>query len=242
MASIKTYLPEPEEKKAYVRAMFDGVAPKYDFLNHLLSLGIDRYWRSQALRLIDFKMNPRLLDLATGTGDVAILAAGRGAQKIYGIDLSEKMLAVGRQKIAQRGLSDRIEMIGGEGENIPLENASVDAATIAFGIRNVENIPQTLKEMARVLTPSGVAVVLEFSKPRWPVLKQGYQFYFQKILPRVGSFFSKDKKAYHYLPASVMQFPERETFASMMNDAGFTNVRHFDMTMGIVTVYSGIKL
>ena len=235
-------LPKPEEKKQYVRAMFDGVASKYDFLNHLLSLGIDIYWRRRALKLINFSMNPKLLDLATGTGDVAIMAVRMGAQHVYGVDLSEGMLAYGRKKIEKEKMTDAIDMICGEGERIPMEDACVDASTIAFGIRNVVDIPQTLREMARVTKTSGMIVVLEFSQPQWPVMKQLYQFYFTQVLPRIGSLFSKDKKAYHYLPASVMRFPARDEFAQMMEQAGYTNVRHFDMTLGIVTVYSGIKL
>ncbi len=239
--SLDNYLPRPEDKKQYVRAMFDGVAKTYDFLNHFLTLGIDIYWRRRALRTINFRMNPRVLDLATGTGDIAIMAAGMGAQKIYGVDISEGMLAVGREKIRKRDLLEVIEMILGEGEKIPLADQSVDAATISFGIRNCEDIPLTLSEMARTLTPSGVVMVLEFSQPALPILKQLYGFYFTKVLPRLGSFFSKDKSAYSYLPASVMKFPSRDEFSQMLETAGFSNVRRFDMTFGIVTVYCGIK-
>ncbi len=237
-----SYLPKPEEKKRYVKAMFDGVAAKYDFLNHLLSLGIDIYWRKQALSLINFSMNPNLLDLATGTGDMAVMAVKRGAKKVVGIDLSFNMLEFGRKKVARKNLNSNIAMVCGEGESLPLPDASLNAATIAFGIRNVSDIQGTLNEMARVLTSAGVVVVLEFSQPRLPVFKQLYNFYSMKVLPRIGSLFSSDKKAYHYLPESVLSFPSRDAFSKMLEQAGFTDVRHFDMTLGIVTVFCGIKL
>ncbi|MBL7996944.1 bifunctional demethylmenaquinone methyltransferase/2-methoxy-6-polyprenyl-1,4-benzoquinol methylase UbiE [bacterium] len=240
--SETAYLPSPSKKKKYVQNMFDKVASRYDFLNHFLSLGIDFYWRHQALKLINFNMNPRLLDLATGTGDIAVMAVKRGARKVVGVDLSFNMLMVGNKKIIKKDVSDSIAMVCGEGENLPLPSESMDAATIAFGIRNVEDIQGTLNEMARVLTNAGVIVVLEFSKPTWPVIKQLYQFYFMHVLPRIGSLISSDKEAYHYLPHSVLNFPERGEFANMMKQSGFTDVRLFNMTFGIVTAYSGIKL
>ncbi|KAB2881113.1 bifunctional demethylmenaquinone methyltransferase/2-methoxy-6-polyprenyl-1,4-benzoquinol methylase UbiE [bacterium] len=242
VSSESSYLPSPFEKKKYVQNMFDKVASRYDFLNHFLSLGIDFYWRHQALKLINFNMNPRLLDLATGTGDIAVMAVKRGARKVVGVDLSFNMLRVGNKKIIKKDVADSIAMVCGEGENLPLPNESMDAATIAFGIRNVEDIQKTLNEMARVLTNSGVIVVLEFSKPTWPVIKQLYQFYFLYVLPRIGSMISSDKEAYHYLPHSVLNFPERGDFVNVMKQSGFTDVRVFDMSFGIVTAYCGIKL
>jgi demethylmenaquinone methyltransferase/2-methoxy-6-polyprenyl-1,4-benzoquinol methylase len=152
------------------------------------------------------------------------------------------MLRVGKQKILKKDMVQSIAMVCGEGENLPLPDESMDAATIAFGIRNVEDIQKTLNEMARVLTNSGVIVVLEFSKPTWPVIKQLYQFYFMYVLPRIGSMISSDKEAYHYLPHSVLSFPERSEFANMMQQSGFTDVRLYNMTFGIVTAYCGIKL
>ncbi len=222
--------------------MFDAVASRYDFLNHFLSLGIDFYWRHQALKFINFGMNPRLLDLATGTGDVAIMAVKRGARKVIGVDLSQNMLRFGNRKIEKKDLDGSIFMVCGEGEQLPLPDQSVDAATIAFGIRNVEDIQKTLDEMSRVLTDSGIVVVLEFSKPTWPVIRQLYHFYFLYILPRIGSLISSDKRAYHYLPHSVLNFPEREEFNKMLVKSGFSDVRYIDMTFGIVTAYCGIKL
>lgn len=221
--------------------MFDAVASRYDFLNHFLSLGIDFYWRHQALKMINFKMNPRLLDLATGTGDVAVMAVKRGARKVIGVDLSYNMLRYGQKKVQKKEMQDSVLMVCGEGENLPLADESLDASTIAFGIRNVEDIQKTLNEMARVLTGSGVIIVLEFSKPTWPVIRHLYQFYFLHVLPRIGSLISSDKKAYHYLPHSVLNFPERNDFVNMMKRSGFTDVRFFDMTFGIVTAYCGIK-
>jgi demethylmenaquinone methyltransferase/2-methoxy-6-polyprenyl-1,4-benzoquinol methylase len=237
-----SFLPEPGEKKRYVKTMFDGVASKYDFLNHLLSLGIDIYWRREALRCIDFGLNPKLLDLATGTGDMALMAVKRGALQVVGVDLSSAMLEFGQKKILRDQRNGTIQMVCGEGENLPLPDASLNAATIAFGIRNVSDIQQTLNEMARVLTQAGVIVVLEFSQPRWPVFKQLYHFYSMRILPAIGSLFSSDKKAYHYLPESVLKFPNRKEFAGMIEKAGFTDIRYFDMTLGVVTVYCGIKM
>lgn len=237
----KMYLPVDHEKKRFVRDMFDSVAPRYDFLNRLLSGFVDVYWRIQALKLINFKMNPRVLDLATGTGDVALQAIKRGARQVIGVDLSYQMLVHGKKKTTKRGLNGHIHMICGEAENLPLRNASMDAVTIAFGIRNVSDVNRSLAEMARVLEPSGVAVILEFSQPTLLGFKQLYRFYFLRVLPVIGSVLSKDKKAYHYLPHSVLQFPERKQFAQLMETAGFSNVRFFDMTFGIVTVYCGIK-
>lgn len=236
-----TYLPADHEKKRFVRDMFDSVAPRYDFLNRLLSGFVDVYWRIQALKLVNFKMNPRVLDLATGTGDVALEAVKRGARHVVGVDLSYQMLVHGMKKTAKRGLNDQIHMICGEAENLPLRDASMDAVTIAFGIRNVSDVRQSLEEMARVLEPAGVAVILEFSQPTLIGFKQLYRFYFLHVLPVIGSVFSKDKKAYHYLPHSVLKFPERKQFVQLMEAAGFGNVRFFDMTFGIVTVYCGIK-
>lgn len=240
--TLNPVLPAPAEKKKYVQRMFDAVASRYDFLNHFLSLGIDFYWRHQALKFINFTMNPRLLDLATGTGDVAVMAVKRGARKVIGVDLSHNMLIFGNKKIDKKELKESIFMVCGEGEQLPLPDQSVDAATIAFGIRNVEDIQKTLNEMSRVLSDSGIVVVLEFSKPTWPVIRQLYHLYFMYILPHIGSLISSDKKAYHYLPHSVLNFPEREDFKKMLARAGFSDVRYFDMTFGIVTAYCGIKL
>lgn len=235
------YLPEIDEKKKFVKRMFDAVAPRYDLLNHLLSLGIDIYWRKRMLKLINFRMNPRLVDLATGTGDVALMALEAGAKKVVGVDLSVGMLNLGQKKIRRHDAEDQVWMVAGDAEMLPLPSAYSDAVTIAFGIRNVADIPAALKEMARVLDESGVVVILEFSRPRLIGFRQLYNLYFLRVLPWIGSLISSDKKAYHYLPHSVMHFPEREAFARLMEDAGFTHVRHFDMTFGIVTLYCGIK-
>ena len=241
-AHLSEYLPTPQEKKQFVRRMFDNVAARYDFLNHTLSFGIDIYWRHQALKLINFSMNPRLLDLATGTADVALMAVKKGARKVVGVDPSPGMIAHGRTKILQKGLDSTIYLIEGEGEHLPLHDKSVDAATVAFGIRNASDISKSLEELARVLTDTGVIVILEFSRPTLPVFKQLYLFYFKTILPWIGSIVSPDKKAYHYLPASVLDFPERNDFVRLMQDAGFSDVRYFSMTVGIVSVYCGIKI
>ncbi len=238
---LNSYLPPPEEKKKFVRRMFDAVAPRYDLLNHVLSLGIDVYWRRQMLRLINFRMNPRLVDLATGTGDVALMAVKEGAYKVVGVDLSVGMLRHGLAKIRRKDADRQIGLVAGDAENLPLPSGSVDAVTIAFGIRNVSDIPAALREMCRVLKDSGLVVILEFSRPRLIGLRQLYHFYFLKILPWIGSLISHDKKAYHYLPHSVLRFPEREDFAALLREAGFSEVRYFDMTLGVVSVYCGMK-
>lgn len=235
------YLPATDEKKKFVKRMFDAVAPKYDLLNHLLSLGIDLYWRKRMLKLINFRMNPRLVDLATGTGDVALMAVNEGAEKVVGVDLSVGMLSLGQKKVERKDVSHQIWMVAGDAELLPLPSGYGDAVTIAFGIRNVVDIPAALREMARVLDESGVVVILEFSRPRLIGFRQLYNFYFLRVLPWIGSMISSDKKAYHYLPHSVMHFPERGAFVRLMEDAGFANVRYFDMTFGIVTLYCGIK-
>lgn len=236
------YLPESSEKKRFVRDMFDAVSSRYDFLNRLLSGFVDVYWRSQALKCIDFRMNPRLLDLATGTADMAVMAMKKGARRVIGVDISIGMLQYGRKKINRKGLSGSVHLVCGDAECLPVDREKVDAVTIAFGIRNVSDIRLALLEMHRVLVPSGVVVILEFSQPRLIGFKQLYRFYFLKVLPFVGSIFSRDKKAYYYLPHSVMKFPEREDFVRLLEESGFANIRYGDMTLGIVTVYCGIKL
>lgn len=234
-------LPPQSEKRNYVEAMFDRVASKYDFLNHFLSLGIDIYWRKQALKLVNFSVNPKALDLATGTADVAIMAAKNGARRVIGLDISHEMLVLGKKKARRKHLQDRIKFLSADIEGLPFNDGEFDVATIAFGIRNVPDISKSLAEICRVLKPYGVLIVLEFSRPRLFGFRQAYDLYFQRILPSIGSMVSKDKSAYHYLPNSVLDFPAREEFVALMRASGFVDIRNFDMTFGITTVYCGFK-
>lgn len=221
--------------------MFDNIAPKYDFLNHFLSLGIDKLWRKKAIRILSGYKTDSILDVATGTGDFAVAAAKLNPMKIVGFDLSEQMLSVGREKVDRLGLKDLIEFRKGDSEAMPFNNGQFDAITVAFGVRNFENLENGLKEFYRVLTDDGVAIILEFSKPRYFPMKQFYLFYFFKILPFIGGLVSKDSSAYSYLPASVMAFPDDLKFISELQNAGFSNCRQVRLTFGIATIYIAQK-
>ncbi len=239
--SIKPY-EEKGSKKVQVENMFDNIAPYYDLLNRLLSVGIDTIWRKKAIQKIA-PDNPKVvLDVATGTGDVALeIEKQCNADRIVGLDLSEDMLNIGRQKIAKRNLSDKIEMIKGDSENLPFETNTFDALTVSFGVRNFENLKKGLTEMHRVLAPKGKCVVLEFSKPTIFPFKQAFNFYFKNILPFIGRITSKDKDAYSYLYKSVQEFPDGKNFVSILEDVGFVNCELQPLTLGICTIYVGEK-
>lgn len=230
------------EKGERIRSMFDSIAPRYDFLNRLLSFGIDRSWRRFAVGQIGGLTAGRVLDVATGTGDVALEVAARtpASVSIVGVDFSAEMVARGREKIRNSPYSGRITMEVGPCEAIPFPEESFDAVTIAFGIRNVVDRAQGLKEMRRVLKPGGRVVILEFSTPRSKLFKSLYYFYFLRVLPVIGGFFSRFS-AYKYLPDSVLEFPSQEEFIALMTGAGFRNLAHHDLTGGIATVYMGEK-
>lgn len=235
---IKPYKNQHEGKKEQVALMFNNIARRYDFLNHFLSLGIDKIWRRKAIKyLSNLNKNPILLDIACGTGDLAIEALKLNPQKIIGIDISSEMLKIGQQKIEQKNCSHIIQLQNGDAENIPFGDNYFDGITVAFGVRNFENLSKGLAEMWRVLKPGGHLVVLEFSKPRIFPVKQIYQIYFHAILPFIGKVFSKDKSAYAYLPESVNRFPEREQFISELKKAGFTQCVYNTLTFGIATLY-----
>jgi demethylmenaquinone methyltransferase/2-methoxy-6-polyprenyl-1,4-benzoquinol methylase len=223
--------------------MFDSIAWRYDFLNHLLSFGTDRYWRRKAVSKIrEHCQNPRILDVATGTGDLAIEAVKLNPVKITGIDISEKMLDIGRQKIKARNLEDIIELIKCDSENIYFEDNSFDACMAAFGVRNFSDPVKGLSEMRRVVRKNGIVVILEFSKPEGFIFKHLYNFYFGVVLPFTGSFFSKDRKAYKYLNESVMNFADKEKFIQLMREAGLSDIKQSRLTGGIVSIYTGVKI
>ena len=221
--------------------MFDTISARYDFLNHLLSLGIDRSWRRKAIRMLRDGQPKYILDVATGTGDFAIQALSLNPDKVVGIDISEGMLSKGRAKLAERKLGERIELLKGDSENIPFEENKFDAVTVAFGVRNFENLERGLQEIHRVLRPGGQLVVLEFSKPRIFPFRQIFNFYFRFILPRIGSLVSKDRSAYRYLPESVRDFPDGERFTAILRKVGFNQTACKELTFGISSVYSARK-
>ena len=221
--------------------MFDNIAYRYDLLNHLLSGGVDLYWRRKAIQTLTQHHPKRILDVATGTADFAIAALRLNPEKVIGVDISEPMLEVGRKKIAQRNLNGVIQLQSGEAENLMFGAASFDAAIVAFGARNFEHLDKGLSEMYRVLRTGGKIVVLEFSRPKMFPFRQLYFFYFKNILPMVGRMISKDKEAYQYLPDTVMKFPEGNEFLNRLSNAGFSVVKEERLTFGIATIYTGIK-
>lgn len=220
--------------------MFDNIAPKYDLLNHTLSMSIDRVWRRRVVGEVRRAKPGRILDVATGTGDLAIAMARRIHDvQVLGVDLSEQMLAVARRKIEARGLDGRIVLDRGDAERLAVADASVDVATVAFGVRNFGDLGAGLRELARTIKPGGKVVILEFSRPRNRVFRALYEFYSYKILPRIGGLVSRDKRAYEYLPASVGEFPAPEEFMAMMARAGFRNCRARSQSFGIAQIYIG---
>lgn len=228
-------------KKEQVADMFNNIAGKYDFLNHFLSLGIDKGWRKKAIAEIA-KVHPKaILDVATGTGDLAIATSKLNPEKIIGIDIAAQMLDVGRQKLKEKGLTELITMQVGDSEALPFADNSFDAITCAYGVRNFENLEAGLKEMYRVLRPGGKLAILEFSHPKKFPVKQGYQFYFKYILPTLGKLVSKHSTAYSYLPESVMAFPEGQRFCGILAQCGFKEPKARPLTFGITTLYTATK-
>lgn len=239
--TVVPYKEEKAGKKEQVARMFDNISKRYDLLNHLLSMGIDKGWRKKAIRLLEPLKPQAILDVATGTGDFAIQALTLKPNKITGVDISEGMLAVGRKKIAEKKLEHLIELKSGDSENLPFGENNFDAVTVAFGVRNFENLEKGLAEIYRVIKPGGMVVVLEFSRPRAFPFKQLYSFYFKVILPRIGRFISSDKAAYTYLPESVEAFPDGEEFLRRLNTVGFKNTKCKALTFGISSIYTGLK-
>ena len=222
--------------------MFDRIAPSYDMLNHLLSLGIDHLWRRRAVRELRKFAPKRVLDLATGTCDLAIaIAKGIEGVKVMGTDISTEMVEVGRVTVAKRGLSEQIELGIADAENLPYGEGEFDAVTVGFGVRNFTNKEQGLSEMARVLREGGVVEILELSRPTNKIFAPIFSFYFHKVMPIMGGWISGDRAAYKYLPASVDSFPAPERFVQMMREAGLQECRAIRLTFGVAYIYIGVK-
>ena len=229
-------------KKEEVQQMFDNIAPTYDKLNHILSLSIDKMWRRRVVRKVRRMKPEKIMDLATGTGDLAIkLAKAMPKAKIMGVDLSEKMLAVAAEKVRRKGLDDHIALYQGDAEQLDVANGVLDVVTVAFGVRNFGNLEQGLSEIMRSLRSGGHIVVLEFSTPRNFLVRKAYQFYSNHIMKPVGGMVSKDQKAYDYLPDSIEEFPDPERFLAIMRHAGFKECRRKSLSLGIAQIYIAEK-
>lgn len=238
---VKPYNKANASKKEEVEEMFDNISGRYDFLNHFLSLGIDKLWRKKAIKILK-PFNPKvIMDMATGTGDFAIEALKLNPERIVGVDLSNGMLEVGRKKMIKRKVNHIIEMVQGDSENLSFDDNTFDAYTVGFGVRNFQNLDAGLTEMLRVLKPKGVGVILEFSKPKKFPVKQYFKFHSKYIIPTFGKLISKDKAAYTYLPESVEAFPEGKAFMDIMTSVGYSNVKSKIVGGGIATIYYGIK-
>jgi demethylmenaquinone methyltransferase/2-methoxy-6-polyprenyl-1,4-benzoquinol methylase len=229
------------EKKVTIRKMFDDISGHYDLLNHLLSLGIDRSWRKKMVKILREKNPKKILDVATGTADVAIAMAALEPLRINGIDISKKMLDEGREKITRLGLEKLINLKQGDAEKIPFSDASFDAVTVAFGVRNFENLEQGLREMRRVLRPGGTMMILEFSHPGSFPYRQLYMFYSSRVIPFIGRMVSGHSEAYRYLPESVSKFPSGKQFLEILSRIGMTDRRQVVLTFGIATIYLAEK-
>jgi demethylmenaquinone methyltransferase/2-methoxy-6-polyprenyl-1,4-benzoquinol methylase len=239
---VTPYQDAKASKKEQVAQMFTNIAKTYDFLNHFLSLGIDVIWRKIAIKELAFLKPKQILDVATGTGDFAFEAIrSLHPQKVIGVDISEGMLAMAREKITKRGLSEQFEVHLGDSEKLNFEEASFDAVTVAYGVRNFENLSAGLSDIFRVLRPGGKAVVLEFSKPKAFPIKQLYHFYFHYVTPSIGKLFSKDRSAYAYLPESVAAFPDGADFVKLMSNVGFKQAKCRPLAFGICSIYTGVK-
>lgn len=228
-------------KKEQVTQMFDTISGNYDNLNRVISFGIDVKWRKKVLKIVSDKKPKVILDIATGTGDLAILMAQTNAEKIIGLDISAGMLEVGKKKIEEKKLSNIIELVLGDSENMPFEDNYFDAITVGFGVRNFENLEKGFAEILRVLKPNGVFVILETSVPDKFPYKQGYNFYSKNILPLIGKLFSKDNDAYGYLSESAAAFPYGEALNNILRKTGFIDVVAMPQTFGVATIYSASK-
>ena len=238
---VKPYNKSDQSKKEEVAEMFDNISERYDFLNHFLSLGIDKLWRKKAIKLLKPLRPKKIIDLATGTGDFAIEALKLNPDQVVGVDISNGMLEQGRIKMKKRGVDNIISMEYGDSEDLPFEDGTFDALTVGFGVRNYENLEKGLGEMLRVLNEGGMAVILEFSKPKKFPVKQVFGFYSKYIIPLLGKSISKDASAYSYLPESVQAFPEGQAFKEILEKVGYRDVRSKLVSGGIATIYYGVK-
>jgi demethylmenaquinone methyltransferase/2-methoxy-6-polyprenyl-1,4-benzoquinol methylase len=238
---IKPYKDSELGKKEQVAQMFDNISENYDDLNRVISLGIDVKWRKKVVEIVGKNKPKQILDIATGTGDLVLMMASLNPDRIVGLDISSGMLEVGKRKIEKAKLSNKIEMIVGDSEEIPFNENSFDAITVSFGVRNFANLDKGIKEIARVLKPTGVLVILETSNPTKFPFKQGYKFYTNFILPIIGKIFSKDKVAYSYLSESANSFPFGEAFNNILQKNGFTNTKDTPVTFGVATIYTASK-
>lgn len=241
-SKVKPYKNSDLSKKEQVTKMFDTISKEYDSLNRIISFGIDIKWRKKVVDIVAKHHPETILDIATGTGDLAINLTKTNASKIIGLDISEGMLNVGRKKIAKKKLETTIEMVIGDSENLTFADNSFDAITVAFGIRNFENLEKGLSEILRVLKPNGIFVILETSIPTKTPFKQGYKFYTKSILPIIGKLFSRDKAAYSYLCESASVFPYGEALNNILHKTGFTNAKALPQTFGVATIYKATKL
>ena len=239
--AVTPYKNQQTPKKVQIAQMFDNIAGNYDFLNGFLSMGIDTLWRKDVIKLLS-KCNPKIiLDVATGTADLAIEAARIYPSRIVGVDISQKMLEIAEIKIKQRGLEHIIQLQLGDSENLPFEKETFDAVMVAFGVRNFEDLERGLTDIYRVLKKNGTVLILEFSQPQKYPLKSIYNFYFNNVLPIIGKYFSKDATAYTYLPKSVEAFPYGEQFLDILIRTGFNSVKCTSLTFGISSIYIGKK-
>lgn len=238
---VKPYQHEEGSKKEQVARMFDNISGRYDFLNHILSLNIDKSWRRKVVRMAAEKNPESILDVATGTADLAIALQKTSPREIVGVDISQGMLDVGQKKIEGKGLTNLIRLKLGDSEDLPFEDNRFDVATVAFGVRNFENLEKGLTEILRVLKPGGKLIVLEFSQPDTFPFRQLYRFYFKNILPTIGRIISKDSSAYTYLPDSVDAFPYGSAFTEIMSRCGYSNPQAQKLTFGVANIYQASK-
>ncbi|MDQ3393065.1 MAG: bifunctional demethylmenaquinone methyltransferase/2-methoxy-6-polyprenyl-1,4-benzoquinol methylase UbiE [Bacteroidota bacterium] len=239
--TVVPYKGDDKSKKEQVASMFNNISKRYDLLNHLMSLGIDVYWRKTGIKMLKAEKPKKILDIATGTGDFAIEALSLKPDEIIGVDISHGMLEVGRKKLKRLKLDDKIKLEMGDSEKLLFEDNNFDAVIVSFGVRNFENLEKGLSDMLRVLKPGGTALIIELSKPRVFPLKQVFNLYFKYLLPLIGRFISKDKAAYTYLPESVQSFPDGKDFLGILDKVGFKNTSCRPLTFGISTIYIGKK-
>ena len=238
---VKPYKTSALGKKQQVTQMFDAISSNYDGLNRVISFGIDIKWRNRVVAILKKKNPNKILDIATGTGDLAINLVKTGAEQVIGLDISKGMLEIGKKKVADKGLDSTIEMIVGDSENLTFEDHTFDAVTVAFGVRNFENLEKGLAEIYRVLKPSGTFIILETSVPTKAPFKQGYWFYTKNILPLIGKLFSKDRSAYTYLSESAAVFPHGQAFNNILGKIGFIAMENKPQTFGVASIYVATK-